>query len=86
MAGIGRIFSRIFFWAYERGTVPYDIAVAANPRVRSPHTLEVGSTTVRRLARRHRKPRIELISDDQAAGTLTYHVDARLLGLANPGN
>jgi hypothetical protein len=27
MARLGQIFSRIFFWAYERGTWPYDTAV-----------------------------------------------------------
>jgi len=27
MASIGRILSRIFFWSYERGTRPYDVAV-----------------------------------------------------------
>jgi hypothetical protein len=27
MAGPGQIFSRIFFWSYERGTWQYDIAV-----------------------------------------------------------
>jgi hypothetical protein len=27
MAGLGTILSRTFFWAYERGSWPYDIAV-----------------------------------------------------------
>jgi hypothetical protein len=27
MAGIGQIFSRTFFWTYERGTWQYDVAV-----------------------------------------------------------
>ena len=27
MASLGQIFSRIFFWAYERGTWQYDAAV-----------------------------------------------------------
>lgn len=27
MAGLGQIFSKTFFWAYERGTWPYDVAV-----------------------------------------------------------
>ncbi|HTQ58985.1 MAG TPA: hypothetical protein VMI32_02100 [Candidatus Solibacter sp.] len=27
MASVGQIFSRTFFWAYERGTWPYDAAV-----------------------------------------------------------
>jgi hypothetical protein len=27
MASLGQIFSRIFFWSYERGTWPYDTAV-----------------------------------------------------------
>lgn len=28
MAGIGQILNRTFFWAYERGTWQYDVAVA----------------------------------------------------------
>jgi hypothetical protein len=28
MAGIGQIFTRTFFWTYERGTWQYDVAVA----------------------------------------------------------
>jgi len=27
MAGLGQILSRTFFWSYERGTWPYDVAV-----------------------------------------------------------
>jgi hypothetical protein len=27
MASLGRILSKTFFWAYERGTWPYDVAV-----------------------------------------------------------
>jgi hypothetical protein len=27
MAGIGQIFTRMFFWTYERGTWQYDVAV-----------------------------------------------------------
>jgi len=27
MAGLGQFFYRIFFWSYERGTWPYDVAV-----------------------------------------------------------
>jgi len=28
MAGFGQFFYKTFFWAYERGTWPYDVAVA----------------------------------------------------------
>ena len=27
MAGFGRVLNRIFFWSYERGSWPYDVAV-----------------------------------------------------------
>lgn len=83
MSAIGRIFSRIFFWAYERGTAPYDIAVAAilvfvllTPRGWFHDRPQTGPPP--------QDARIELISDDEAAGTQTYHVDARLLASPIP--
>jgi hypothetical protein len=78
MAGPGGTLSKIVFWAYERGTVPYDIAVAAilvfvllTPRAWF-HDRPQGGPPAQ-------EAKIELISTDAATGTQTFHVDARLL-------
>jgi hypothetical protein len=78
MAGPGRTLSKIIFWSYERGTVPYDIAVAA---------ILVFVLLTPRYWFHDRPPavspaqeaKIELMSTDPATGTQTFHVDARLL-------
>ena len=76
MAGIGRIFSRMFLWTYERGSWQYDVAVILivafvlltpvewfrdQPAVGDP------------AAASH----IHLLAD--AGGEQTYRVDARVL-------
>jgi hypothetical protein len=78
MASIGRFFSRIFFWTYERSTAPYDIAVA----------LIVVFVLLTPRSWFHDRPvigpppseaTVQQISTDPANGTQTYQVDARLL-------
>lgn len=83
MAGIGRTFSRIFFWTYERGTAPYDIAVALivifvllSPRSWFHDRPMIGPTPS--------EASVQEISADPATGTETYHVDARLLAPTIP--
>jgi hypothetical protein len=78
-----RILSRIFFWTYERGTAPYDIAVAAivlfvllTPREWFHDRPVIGPSP--------QEATIVLFSSDAAAGTQTYHVDPRLLSLPIP--
>lgn len=78
MAGIGRIFSRIFFWTYERGTAPYDIAVGLilvfvllSPRNWFHDRPVIGPSPT--------EASVQEVSVDPASGTQTYHVDARLL-------
>jgi hypothetical protein len=80
---MGRILSRIFFWTYERGTMPYDIAVAAIlvfvlllPRGWFHDRPQTGPPP--------QEASVVQISDDEAAGTQTYHVDARLLASPIP--
>jgi hypothetical protein len=78
MASVGRFFTRIFFWTYERGTAPYDIAVA----------LIVVFVLLTPRGWFHDRPiigpppseaTVQQISTDPAQGTQTYQVDARLL-------
>jgi hypothetical protein len=83
MPSPGSILSRIIFWTYERGTLPYDIAVAAivvfvllTPRVwfhdrpqMEPSKLEAP---------------IVQTADDEKTGVQTYHVDPRLLASTLP--
>ena len=83
MGALGRFFTRIFFWTYERGTVPYDIAVGAilvfvlltprnwfsdRPQLGSPSS-ELGVT---------------LVADDPTTSTETFRVDPRVLALPLP--
>ena len=76
MAGFGQIFSRTFFWSYERGTWQYDVAVGLilvfvllTPRHWFHDQPEVGMPAsggqVERLA--------------TADGPETYRIDARVL-------
>jgi hypothetical protein len=83
MAGIGRFFSRIFFWTYERGTAPYDVAVALivvfvllSPRSWFHDRPVIGPPPS--------EASVQEISEDPASGTQTYHVDARLLAPTIP--
>ena len=80
---------RIVFWSFERGTWPYDIAVAAivafvllSPRAwfedRPAGTLSASAVAVA-------TPSVEWRGADPADGSQTYRVDARLLASQNPG-
>ena len=78
MRTIWRIFSRIAFWSYERGTWPYDVAVAAIVIfvLFSPHSWfhdqpAVGPPAAQTL--------IVLESAGTPGAAETYRVDARLL-------
>jgi hypothetical protein len=78
MRTIWRILSRIAFWSYERGTWPYDVAVAAivifvlfSPRSWFHDQPAVGPPSAQTL--------VVLESSDGAGPTQTYTVDARLL-------
>ena len=78
MRTLGQILYRTIFWSYERGTWPYDIAVAAivvfvlltprgwfhdEPQVGPPSSVQA----------------VVLLAEDPATSTKTYRVDARLL-------
>jgi|SRR5580658_4951880 hypothetical protein len=78
MRTIWRVLSRIAFWSYERGTWPYDVAVAAivvfvlfSPRSWFHDQPAVGPPSAQTL--------VVLESSDGAGPTQTYSVDARLL-------
>src|SRR5580704_1650864 len=78
MRSIWRVLSRIAFWSYERGTWPYDVAVAAivifvlfSPRSWFHDQPAVGPPSAQTL--------VVLESSDGAGPTQTYSVDARLL-------
>lgn len=77
MAGPGQILSRAFFWAYERGTWQYDVAVIlilifvlVTPRVWFHDQPQMGlpATT---------PGQVVVVKDDGASKT--YRVDARIL-------
>jgi len=78
MRTIWRILSRIVFWSYERGTWPYDLAVAAivvfvllSPRSwfhDEPPVVPAGKVAM-----------VELRDADVSDGTRTYRVSAKLL-------
>jgi hypothetical protein len=83
MPSPGSILSRIIFWSYERGTLPYDIAVAAivvfvllSPRSWFHDRPQMGPTK--------QEVPIVLVADDDKAGTQTFHVDPRLLASPMP--
>jgi hypothetical protein len=76
MASPKGIFSRIFFWSYERGTWQYDVAVVAivlfallTPPRWFHDQPEVGLPAD--------PGQVELVNDD--GGALVYRVDARVL-------
>ena len=76
MAGPGRIFSRMFFWSYDRGSWQYDVAVIAilifvllTPRAWFRDQPESGGPAA--------PGQVQLISQD--GNRLTYRVDARIL-------
>lgn len=78
MAPVGRFFTRIVFWTYERGTAPYDIAVGLilvfvllTPRGWFHDRPVIGPPPS--------EATVQQISTDPANGTQTYQVDARLL-------
>ncbi len=83
MPSPGSMLSRIVFWTYERGTLPYDIAVAAivifvllTPRGWFHDRPQMEPTK--------QEARIVLITDDESAGTQTFNVDPRLLASPLP--
>jgi hypothetical protein len=76
MTGIGQIFSRAFFWTYERGTWQYDLAVILilifvllTPRRWFNEQPQVGDTAY--------AGQVEHLGS--AGGLDSYRVDARLL-------
>jgi len=79
MAGIGQIFSRTFFWTYERGTWQYDLAVIL--------ILVFVLLTPARWFNEQPQTGVapypgevqHLASPTAPAGTATYRVDARIL-------
>ncbi len=79
MRTIWRVMVRTVFWSYERGTWPYDLAVAAIVLfvLFSPHVIhfndrpQVGPAPTAAL--------VALLEEDRASGRKTYRVDARLL-------
>ncbi len=83
MSSPGRILSRIVFWSYERGTVPYDIAVAAivifvllSPRSWFHDRPQMEPTK--------QEASIVLVSDDENAGTQTFYVNPGSLASPMP--
>ena len=81
MRTLGQILYRTIFWSYERGTWPYDVAVAAivvfvllTPRGWFRDRPEMDPADPQRAS-------VLLISSDSAGGTQMYQVDARVLAL-----
>ncbi len=77
MATLGQIFSRTFFWAYERGTWQYDVAVIlilifvlATPRSWLHDQPQVGLSA-------NTPGQVLLLKEE--GGSKTYRVDARIL-------
>lgn len=78
MRAAGRILYRTICWSYERGTWPYDIAVAAivafvllTPRHWFHDSPQLGPPSSNET--------VVLLEEDPATSTKTYRVDARLL-------
>jgi hypothetical protein len=78
MRRIWRVFVRTIFWSFERGTWPYDVAVALivvfvllSPRSWFHDRPPVGPPPNPAM--------VELRGSDPAVGATTYRVDARLL-------
>ena len=77
MATLGQIFSRTFFWAYERGTWQYDVAVIlilvfvlATPRTWLHDQPQVGLSA-------NTPGQVLLLKEE--GDSKTYRVDARIL-------
>ena len=77
MASLGQIFSKTFFWAYERGTWPYDVAVIlilifvlATPRSWFHDQPQMGLPA-------NAPGQVLLLKDE--GGSKSYRVDARIL-------
>ncbi|MFI5092759.1 MAG: hypothetical protein WCE50_13340 [Candidatus Acidiferrum sp.] len=77
MASLGQIFSKTFFWAYERGTWPYDVAVIlilifvlATPRGWFHDQPQMGLPA-------NAPGQVLLLKDE--GGSKSYRVDARIL-------
>ena len=78
MRTLWRALVRTLFWSYERGTWPYDLAVAAivlfvllSPRSWFHDQPQVGPAPSPAL--------VALLEEDPVSGRKTYRVDARLL-------
>ncbi len=78
MRTLGRILLRVVFWSYERGTWPYDLAVAAivlfvllSPRGWFRDQPQIGPPPS--------PAQVQLLEEDPAGAMRTYRVDARLL-------
>ncbi len=78
MRTLWRVVVRTVFWSYERGTWPYDLAVAAillfvllSPRAWFHDQPQMGPSPSPAL--------VEFLEEDSATTTRTYRVDARLL-------
>jgi len=78
MRSVWRVIQRSVFWSYERGTWPYDVAVAVivifvllSPRSWFHDRPPVGPAPGAGM--------VQLQKDDPAGSSATYRVDARLL-------
>lgn len=78
MHSVWRIVVRTVFWSYERGTWPYDLAVAAivafvllTPRSWFHDQPQVGPPAS--------AAQVQLLNEEAAGGIKTYRVDARLI-------
>lgn len=83
MRALWRILVRTILWSYERGTLPYDVAVAAivlfvllSPRSWFNDQPQIGPAT--------HATQVEQLSESAAQRTSTYRVDADLLVSARP--
>jgi hypothetical protein len=83
MHRLWRGFVRTLFWSYERGTWPYDVAVAVivlfvllSPRSWFHDRPPVGLPPSPAM--------VQLRGSDPAGGTETYRVDARVLSIHTP--
>ena len=82
MRSFARTLGRIFFWSYERGSLPYDIAVIlivafvlATPRSWFHDRPQIGAPAAAEA------PAVQLLSSNPADGTEVFRVEARALAL-----